>query len=294
LVLYVKSLKVLYMKEKYACGVDIGGSHITAALIDCTSYQVVQETVVRKRVDSKGTAVQIIEEWAGVLQPLLLEGIPVGIAMPGPFDYEEGVSLMQGQDKYDALYQLNVKRLLSNELSIEPANISLSNDASCFLKGEVAGGALRGVQHALGITLGTGLGTAVYHAPEARDGNLWCSPFKDGMAEDYISSRWCVQQYGTLAGKPVKDVEQLAVLAYAGETAALQVFSEFGENLGLFLAGFIRSEPVEAVVLGGNISKAMDLFMPAVNRVLQEQDITVSIKQSVLGESAALIGAVFL
>jgi glucokinase len=281
------------MGDKYACGVDIGGSHITAALIDCSSYNVVQATVIRKRIDSKGTALQIIGAWAEALQPLLNGEMHVGIAMPGPFDYEEGISLMQGQDKYDALYRLNVKSLLSDKLQIARADIRLSNDASCFLKGEVAGGVLKGIDHALGITLGTGLGTAVFHAPEAHDGNLWCSPFKEGIAEDYISSRWCVNRYLTLTGKPVNNVEQLAFLANSGEEYALRVFNEFGENLGLFLAGIIQSDPVDAVVLGGNISKAMSLFMPAVERILEEKGLSIPVKQSVLGENAALVGAVY-
>ena len=278
---------------KYACGVDIGGSHITAALIDRSSYHVVPESLVRKRIDAKGSAAQIIGAWAEALEPLLNDSIQVGIAMPGPFDYEEGVSLMQGQDKYDALYQLNVKSLLSDKLQINAADIRLSNDASCFLKGEVAGGVLKGVSHALGITLGTGLGTAIFHTPNAKDGNLWCSPFKEGIAEEYISSRWCVKQYETLAGKSVKNVEELSALAVAGDRNALQVFHEFGTNLALFLVGFIKAEPVEAVVLGGNIAKAMNLFMPAVLLVLRENEINIPVKQSVLGENAALVGAVY-
>jgi glucokinase len=281
------------MNNQYACGVDIGGSHITAALIDCASYHVVAHTMIRKRIDSKGSATQIIGAWAAALQPLLNEQMPVGIAMPGPFDYEEGISLMQGQDKYDALYQLNVKSLLSEELRIAKTAIRLSNDASCFLKGEVAGGVLKGVQHAVGITLGTGLGTAVFHAPEARDANLWNSPFKETIAEDYISTRWCTARYQALTGNLVKDVQELALFVASGDRPAQQVFDEFGENLGLFLVDFIIAESAEGVVLGGNVAKAMPLFMPAVNRVLMEAGITIAVNQSVLGENAALVGAVY-
>jgi glucokinase len=281
------------MNNQYACGVDIGGSHITAALIDCASYHVVEHTMIRKRIDSKGSATQIIGAWAAALQPLLQEQMSVGIAMPGPFDYEEGISLMQGQDKYDALYQLNVKSLLSDELHIAKTAIRLSNDASCFLKGEVAGGVLKGLQHAIGITLGTGLGTAVFHAPDARDANLWNSPFKETIAEDYISTRWCTARYQALSGNLVKDVQELSVFVASGDRQAQQVFDEFGESLGLFLVDFIIAESAEGVVLGGNVAKAMPLFMPVVNRVLVEAGITIPVKQSVLGENAALLGAVY-
>lgn len=281
------------MNNQYACGVDIGGSHITAALIDCTSYHVVTNTIIRERIDSKASATQIIGDWAAALQPLLNDQMRLGIAMPGPFDYEEGVSLMKGQDKYDALYRLNVKALLSEVLHIEKKSIHLSNDASCFLKGEVAGGVLKGVQHAIGITLGTGLGTAVFHAPDARDANLWNSPFRDSIAEDYLSARWCTARYRELTGNLAKDVQELAVLVASGDILAQQVFHEFGENLGVFLVDFITVESAEGVVLGGNVAKAMPLFMPAVERVLTAAGITLPVQQSVLGENAALVGAVY-
>lgn len=280
------------MEKNYACGVDIGGSHITAALIDCTSHEVLEETMIRKRIDSKGTAPQIISAWAEALEPLLEENRILGIAVPGPFDYEAGISLIQSQDKYDALYQLNVKALLADALQMPGKNIRLTNDASCFLKGEIVGGVLKGVQHAIGITLGTGLGSAIYHTPDATDAGLWNSPFRDGIAEDYISTRWCTARYEALTGQPVKDVHALSVQVAQGDEAAQQVFTEFGAALGEFLIPFIKAEQAEAVVLGGNIAKSMSLFMPETNRLLNAAAIAVPIHASILGESAALLGAV--
>ena len=52
--------------------------------------------------------------------------------MPGPFDYEEGISYIAGNDKYEAFYGLNVKNMLADELKIKPSNILMKNDASCF------------------------------------------------------------------------------------------------------------------------------------------------------------------
>jgi len=280
------------MKKNYACGVDIGGSHITAALIDCATYEVLEDTMVRKRIDSKGSATQIIHAWAEALEPLLEDNRRVGIAMPGPFDYEQGISLIQSQDKYDALYQMNVKSLLADQLHISGTSIRLANDASCFLKGEVLGGALKGMQHAIGITLGTGLGAAAYHAPQAQDMALWCSPFRNSIAEDYISTRWCTERYTELTGKDIKDVRALSEAVAEGDKAAQLVFNELGDALGHFLAPVIRAEQAEAVVLGGNIARSMPLFMPVTLRVLAEAGINVPVRQSLLGESAALLGAV--
>ena len=61
----------------------------------------------------------------------------------------------------------------------------------------------------------------------------------------------------------------MLVLAEAGKIEALEVFSEFGNNLGLFLQLFIEMEgEVDTVVLGGNIAKTAHLFTAEVIKVM--------------------------
>ena len=36
--------------------------------------------------------------------------VGVGMAIPGPFDYENGISRMQGLNKYDAIYGIPLER----------------------------------------------------------------------------------------------------------------------------------------------------------------------------------------
>ena len=68
----------------------------------------------------------------------------------------------------------------------------MMNDASCFLKGEVFGGAAKGYNHVIGITLGTGLGSATFKNGVVYDGDLYYTPFKESTAEDYLSTRWFI------------------------------------------------------------------------------------------------------
>jgi glucokinase len=49
-----------------------------------------------------------------------LPQVRIGISMPGPFDYENGICLIKGQNKYEALYGLYIKGLLADKLGIEP------------------------------------------------------------------------------------------------------------------------------------------------------------------------------
>ncbi|MBC9934310.1 ROK family protein [Chitinophaga qingshengii] len=282
------------MKSSMALGIDIGGSHITAALVNLETRTIDTHSWHRTRVNSQGSATEIIEAWAAVINDAFGD-IPadtryIGIGMPGPFDYELGISRMKDQHKYDALYDLNVKQLLAAKLGLTPDKIRFINDAGCFLQGEVFSGAGRNYGHVIGLTLGTGLGSAIYHGGLAADADRWCTPYRDGIAEDYLSTRWFVKRYLELTGKTVKDVKELTTYLDS-DPVVQQVFDEFAHNLANFLTGFIRDESPEAIVIGGNIAQASALFFPAVKRELAQHNYHMPLLEASLGEQAAILGA---
>ena len=62
------------------------------------------------------------------------------LAFPGPFDYENGISLLQGLDKYDTLYKVNLREELCKhlpEFHLCPNEIKFINDAAAFALGEM-------------------------------------------------------------------------------------------------------------------------------------------------------------
>lgn len=278
-------------------GIDIGGSHITTAVVDLDNRLILPGTLIRKRVDSHGAVDKIIDHWSETIHRLFKSenGVSkkIGLAMPGPFDYEKGTCLIKGLDKFESLYGLNVKQLLAQKLEIQETDIRMMNDASCFLQGEIFGGAGRGCNHVIGITLGTGLGSARFHNDIMYDGDLYFAPFKDGTAEDYLSSRWFVKKYEALSGKNIKDVKELKD-NIAGDKFAQTIFDEFGINLGEVLTNYIKKHPCETVVIGGNIINAWELFFHETERILHHLPKPVTIKKAQLGEESALIGAASL
>ena len=282
------------MNDNIVTGIDIGGSHITAALIDLDAHSIIRHSLVRHQVNSKGSAEQVIEEWSNSITQCKAchagASNKIGIAMPGPFDYEKGISLIKGLDKYEALYNLNVKELLANKLEADPADIVMMNDASSFLKGEVFGGSARDCNNVIGITLGTGLGSATFKDGIIYDGDLYYTPYKDSTAEEYLSTRWFIKRYQELSGTIVENVKEIAERVPFDESAAA-VFVEFGNNLGEVLAAYIKSHKAETVVIGGNIINAWELFIPHAATVLQEHGLHVSVVKAGLGEEAALLGA---
>lgn len=287
------------MKNKKAgnsvvLGVDIGGSHITAALIDLETRTVLPNSHSRKSIDSHAESDEIIRAWCELIEDCFAQvdvhEKKIGIAMPGPFDYNQGVSLMLNQDKFDSLYRLNIKNLLADKLGIPSRNIRFVNDAASFLQGEVFAGAARNYHRVLGLTLGTGLGSSLYENRLVRDADLWKSPFKEGIVEDYLCGRWFVDRYEKLTGKSIAGVKDLTELSNA-DSCINEIFVEFAGNLAAFISPVVQKNHTELVVIGGNISNAFGLFLNELNDLLKRNEIFVKVEISHLKEDAALLGA---
>jgi glucokinase len=283
--------------NNHVLGIDIGGSHITAGLIDIQKRGLVENSVTRNSVNRHGSATDIITAWSeainrvSVLFPNSFQKI--GIAMPGPFDYENGISLIHGFDKYESLYGLNVKELLAEKLGMQPKDLRFQNDASAFLQGEVFCGAARGFKKAIGITLGTGVGSARSENGITEDAELSVMPFLEGVAEDYISTRGIIKTYFDLTGKQVKDVKALLGIMKTDSNARV-AFRMFVDNLSLFLKNFIQIDKPDVVVIGGNIANAFSLFENDLKLHLEDHIGSAEIRIAELSEIAALIGAASL
>src|SRR5690606_13101799 len=120
----------------FVAGADIGGSHITVAIIDLDNKCLIENSSERNVVKSKGTAEEILKAWTDTFKKVInrkdIVISKLALAMPGPFDYENGISLIIGYDKYDAIYKLDVKQYLATELNLDPQDILFRNDAEAF------------------------------------------------------------------------------------------------------------------------------------------------------------------
>ncbi len=284
------------MDQKLILGIDIGGTHITVACVDLNKNIILPNTLTRVELDSKADLESIMHFWTHAIlhSCSTLAKMPnyIGIAMPGPMNYEKGICMIKGQDKYGALFGLNIKELLASRLQINVNHIGFVNDAVAFLSGEILGGAARNGHNVIGLTLGTGLGSAkMLNEESVTDADLWKMPFKNAIAEEYLSTRWFVKSYFHKTAIEIKNVKELFFLAEGGDTQALEVFKEFGVNLGLFLHNFIAlTGNIDTVVLGGSIAKSIKFFKADLIGALGRYN-KIEIHQALLAENAALLGA---
>ncbi|MCX2574161.1 ROK family protein [Pedobacter sandarakinus] len=281
------------MNKDVVLGVDIGGSHITAALINIKNGCIIDGSLQRSKVNAQGSAEEIISSWCKVMQASLGcadHAGKIAIAMPGPFDYHNGISYVKDLGKFDRLYGLNVKSLILEALNMPIENIVFINDAACFLQGELYHGSVTDKRNVIGFTLGTGFGSATSINGLAQDAEYWKYPFMGGTCETFFSSRWFVAKYQQYSGKAIMDVKTIIDEVEIAEPM-LRVFDEFSMNLGAFLSKLHKQQSFECAVIGGNIAKASTLFLPQLQSYLQARSVDFPIKISKLGEDAALIGA---
>lgn len=279
----------------FAIGVDIGGSHVTSAAVNIQKKEILYASRSRMRVNAAGEAEDILHIWASCIRYSMdfIKAEPlggIGIAIPGPFDYEGGVCQIKNQHKYDSLYGMNIRQELAHRLDLDQELIHFENDASCFLLGEILHGSTQEVTKAIGLTLGTGFGSAYYEQGKLKEGTLYREPFREGIAEDYFSTRWFVSRYKALTGRSMRDVKELVQQIKLDRTAEM-VFEEFGTNLAEFMVPFLEHHQPELLIIGGNIVQTWDLFIEPLQQGLDEKKLPVHILRSTMGENAHILGA---
>lgn len=285
-------------------GVDIGGNYITVAGIETKTNKLSETNQVSISVDNKANADEILERWLFALQKAMdtleepLQGI--GIAIPGPFDYYNGIFAFKMQQKYTSLFCLNIKEILKKKLQLpDDLPVRFYNDAACFGIGEVWKGKLKSIRRGLGITLGAGFGaTFLFHGLPLlsgegipKDGELYHIPYKDGIADDFFSTRWFIKRYKELTNITIKNIEDLTEASLKNDALVQQIFNEFSENLGDFLNPWLQSYNAEAIVIGGSIAKAWPFFAVHLEKRLHLLGCTIKIHKSELKEKAILLGS---
>ncbi len=296
------------MGKKVSIGVDVGGSHISSAAYSADEKRFLSQTLAESKVDNKKPADEIIFTWAKTISETIEKARPheisgIGFAMPGPFDYFNGIALFQQMtNKYENLYGINIAHEISHALGLG-ANIPVRfiNDAAAFAIGESVAGCATAVSRCLAITLGTGFGSSfikdqlpvVSGDTVPPEGMVYHLPFEKGVADDYFSTRGLLGRYSDQTGVHLPGVRELAEKA-SYDAVAQELFCDLGTKLGFFLKPWIQKFGVQVLVIGGNISNAFNLFGDSLVEVYAESGINLSIKISDLNEMASMIGAASL
>jgi glucokinase len=253
---------------------EIGGTHVTAAVVETGLWQVRIETAVRRPIDPHGLADALIATMVNAGKSLRPDdGLLWGVAIPGPFDYARGVADFHGVGKFDALRGIDLGDVLRRELTGGTGHIAFVNDAEAFAIGEWAAGATQGHHRTIAVTLGTGVGSAFLVDGLARrqgpgvppDGRLDLVQVDGHPLEDSVSRRAIRARYAVLAGDRAAgqlDVREIVARARSGDHDATRAVDESLQVLGQVVAPRAVEYGASMLVVGGSIALAWDVINP--------------------------------
>ena len=206
----------------------------------------------------------------------LLEGVSgIGVAIPGPFDYNQGIFLMK--HKFAAVYGESFRDLAGVP---EDIPVKFMHDVNAPLAGAIKMLGLGHSNTAL-ITLGTGLGFSfatdgqIQYGPGGSPArSLWNMPDGGGgILEDRISARGIKAAWLAGGGDETLSVADIARSAYAGDAKGTRVFHDLGNYLGDALQGLFEELRVDTLLMGGQISKSLSLLITPLQERLKQVQI---------------------
>ncbi|WP_416969812.1 ROK family protein [Streptomyces sp. 4F14] len=263
-------------------GIDIGGTS-TEVLLCTPELRILDRLTVPTPAVEGGTAMlgAALDALRVLLGRTPGELLGVGVGAAGVVDADAG-RIVVASDSFRGWAGFPVTATVEAALGV-PAY--LDNDVNAFLRGEVAGGAVAGASHVLGMTLGTGvggalwLGGALYGGPRGAAGEIGHVPgFGDrpctcggrGHLETLASGRAVAARYAERTGRRLS-AREVAEAAGRGDADAGAVYEEAGAAVAraiLVTAGLLD---VGTVVIGGGVGRAWTLLEPAVRRALEAE-----------------------
>ena len=312
------------MKEKYAIGIDVGGTNTKFGVVNRKGEILIQDRI---KTNEKENVEGFIDVLAEKLQPMIDQfGGPeafVGIGMGAPnANYYQGTIEYAANLKWKGI--IPMAEILEEKFKI-PAK--LTNDANAAAVGEMQYGVAKGMKNFITITLGTGVGSGIIidgkivlghngfagelghvivrnggreHKGTGLKGSLEAYASATGVRDTAIELLQETQHSPSLLENyPINELTSETVFKCAeqGDSLANEVFEFTGQILGEALATFVHFSAPEAIVLFGGLTKAGDLIMKPTRQAMEDNLLQVfknkvKILYSDLQEAdAAILGA---
>lgn len=313
---------------KYYIGIDLGGTNIKAGVVN-ESYEIVSTAKVKTNLprpaeeicaDMADVAVKAAQK-AGISMD---EIVCVGVGTPGTANSATGVVEYSNNLGFE---NFHMAELLEKKLS-KP--VYIENDANAAAYGEFVAGAAKGADHAVCITLGTGVGGGIIidgkiysgfnyagaeightvievDGPQCTCGRKGCFEVfssatglirmtKEAMEEDKASKMWEMMKEdgdrvsGRLAFNAMR----------AGDKTAKKVVDKYIKYLAAGITNTINIFQPDILCVGGGVCNEGDPLLLPLKELVAKEVYTRNSKNNTeiviakLGNDAGIIGAAFL
>ncbi len=302
-------------------GVDLGGTSLTAWAVDehlavlARTRRIVAglelgsllETITDAVLDLRGAGIGDVEA--------------VGFGIPCLIDDEHAVAV---SSIHLPIAGLPFAAVMTERLALP---VFVDNDANLALLAEYRDGAAAGERIAIMLTLGTGVGGAIwiagecYRGAQGAAGELGhiivdpdgppCGPgcpghgcleaWTSGSALARVARAAALREPQGALGRALAGGEELSgplvtALAREGDAGAQALLTNLGEWLGIGIASLVNIFNPDVVVVGGGVSAAGELILEPARRVVAERALAfpathVAIRAAHHGADAGTLGA---
>lgn len=298
------------MSKHYAIGTDLGGTNLRVALVSDDGE------IIRKI--KRPTSEQVVDSLIEAIGEVFQDGISgIGLGVAGLIDRKNGRVIVSPNLR--GVENMDICRLISDRFRVP---VFIENDANVAALGEKIGGAGRGFDNFVLLTLGTGIGGGIIYkgkllevsaelghiSIDSEGGRCPCG--NSGCLENYASARAMISRAVDMIEKGGDSMlkkcckgsiykitpEDINTAALEGDTLAREVLREAGRSLGVGLASIINIMSPEAIILTGGLIGAWSIYVQeaireASRRAFKDLFDTVKIIPSSLGDNAGIVGA---
>jgi glucokinase len=239
------------MFSRSVIGVDLGGTKIGIGRIDANNIM----NYYTVNVSSQDREEKVLHELINSIDKVFNEDIAgIGIGVPSLVDVEKGI--VYDVQNIPSWKEVHLKEILEAQFH---RPVYVNNDANCFAVGEKYFGKGKKFKNMVGLIVGTGLGAGIiinnhlYSGFNCGAGEFGSIPYRDQIYEYYCSGQFFKNVYNI-------NGETLFNRAEYGDSAALEIFAEFGAHLGNAILSILFTIDPEAIILGGSVSRALPFF----------------------------------
>ena len=279
---------------RFVLGVDIGGTNLVVGSVAEDGSTVL--AAASEPTHAEAGATDVVDRLVELAERAIVatrreapgaEILGVGVGAPGPLDTKRGIVLLTPNLGW---VNMPLREIIHDRLGLPAA---LDNDANCAVLGEWWVGAARGARHAIGITIGTGIGGGLvldgrlYHGASDVAGEIGHTTIDTEGRRCKCGNYGCLEAYASgpnIAIRAIEEIEAGAVsrlpsyvggdlkqitaqtvylAAQEGDELALEVVNDTAKFLGVGIGNLLNVFNPEVVVVCGGVTLAGDhLFEP--------------------------------
>ncbi len=292
--------------EKFAIGIDLGGTNIKTGVVS-SAGKIIDQTSVKSNAElgPKHVINQIITTAKTIIRKNKVNIKAIGIGTPGVVTVGKGT--VENPPNFPGWKKINIAKILSDKLKL---NVYVENDANAAAIGEMIFGAGKKYDSFVMVTLGTGVGGGIiinrkiFHGAFGAAGELGhvtidykgskCNCGSYGCIETYVGNRYLKARIREelsehkdsiiwqLLDNHTDEVSPRIIqqASEQGDPFAQQVIKDMGIQLGAALTSVSNLLDISTFVIGGGVAGFGKPLFNSISETIKKRVLT-SIKPRV-------------